>query len=71
MVLDVEDLIVRENVNRGPNQLGGVHVNHGGASVHGQEVGEEVLVTKVQHMDVKLHMMVRDHVPLDGEEDEE
>jgi hypothetical protein len=28
------------------------------------------LVTKVQWMDVKLHRMARDHVPMDGEEDE-
>jgi hypothetical protein len=34
------------------------------------KVGEEVLVTKVQWMDVKLHRMARDHVPMDGEEDE-
>jgi hypothetical protein len=29
------------------------------------------LVMKVQQMDAKLHRMVKDHVPLDGEEDEE
>jgi hypothetical protein len=46
-------------------------VNHGGVSVHGQEVGEEVLVMEVQQMDAKLHKMARDHVPLDGEEDKE
>jgi hypothetical protein len=71
VVLDVEDLILGADVNRGPDQLRGVNVNHGGVNVHGQEVGEEVLVTEVQWMDAKLHKMARDHVPLDGEEDEE
>ncbi len=71
MVLDVEDLLLGAYVNRGRNQCGGVHVDHGGTNVLGQEVSEEVLVMKVQQMDAKLHRMVKDHVPLDGEEDEE
>jgi hypothetical protein len=71
VVLDVEDLILGADVNRGLDQLGGVHVNHGGVNVHGQEVGEEVLVTEVQRMDAKLHKMARDHVPFDGEKDGE
>jgi hypothetical protein len=71
VVLDVEDLLLGAYVNRGRNQCGGVHVDHGGTNVLGQEVSEEVLVMKVQQMDAKLHRMVKDHVPLDGEEDEE
>jgi hypothetical protein len=71
VVLDVEDLTLGVDVNRGPDQLKGVIDNQGGVNVHEQKVTEEVLVMEVQLMDIELHMMARDHVPLDGEKDEE
>ncbi len=71
MESNVEDLTLGVDVNRDLDQLGGVIVNQGGVNVHGQEIGEEVLAMEVQWLDVKLHMMARDHVPLDGEKDEE
>jgi hypothetical protein len=45
MVPNVEDITLRIYVNKGPNQLRGVILNQGGASVHEQKVGEEVVAT--------------------------
>ncbi len=71
MVSDVEDLNLEIDVKKALEQLEGVIVNQGRASVHEQEVGEEILATEVQQVDIELHKMARDHVPFDGEEDEE
>jgi len=48
VVLDVEDLNLEIDVNKGLEQLERVIVNQGCASVHEQEVGEEILATEVQ-----------------------
>ncbi len=57
----MEDLTLKTDVNRGLNQHEGVIVNQSGASVHGQEVGKEVLAAELQQH-AKLHRMARDQM---------